>query len=86
MSLSLWVVVPVALAVAVLGLLVAMFLPAKKSDIDSFTAARVLTNQWAQNPDSAPASIREMARRSKAGEDLVVRDQPGGRSQPRTSG
>ncbi|MFL6138476.1 MAG: hypothetical protein ACJ74O_11820 [Frankiaceae bacterium] len=85
MSLSLWVVVPVAVAVVALGVLIALFVPGRKTDIDAFSQARLLTNRWAQNPDSAPPSIREMARRSRAGEDLVVPDK-GSARQPRTSG
>ena len=84
MTLSLWVIVPVVVAVAALGLLIALFLPAKKTDIDTFTRARSLTNRWAQNPESAPPSIREMARRSTAGEDLVIPDDGGRR--PRATG
>lgn len=86
MSVSLWIVVPVAAAVVLVGVLLWLFLPGRKTDIDAFSQARTLTNRWAQNPESAPASIREMARRSTAGEDLVVPEQSGKRAHPSASG
>ena len=83
---SLWVVVSIAVAVAIVGVLAIVFLPGRKTDIEAFTQARSLTNRWAQHPETAPPSIREMARRSAAGEDLVVPEQAGDRSKPHSRG
>ena len=83
---SLMVVVPIAVAVLIVGAVAVVFLPGRKTDIEAFTQARALTNRWAQNPETAPASIREMARRSSAGEDLVVPEQAGDHSHPHTRG
>lgn len=83
---SLMVIVPIAVAVLLAGVLAIVFLPGRKTDIEAFTQARSLTNQWAQHPETAPPSIREMARRSSAGEDLVVPEQAGDRSHPHSRG
>jgi hypothetical protein len=83
---SLWLLVSAAGVVVLVVVVLAVFLPSRRSDIDTFAEARQLTNRWAENPESAPASIREMARRSAAGEDLVVPTQDRGRRpRPRAS-
>jgi len=58
------------LVVLLLGLIVAL-LRRPRTDLDRFEAARALTTRWSDDPSSAPAPIKDIARRAHDDQDAV---------------
>jgi len=62
--------------IGVLVLLLLVFIVAMlrrpRTDLDRFEAARALTTRWSSDPSSAPAPIKDIARRARDNEDLVA--------------